>query len=80
MLYEAYNLRINSEIELPLLDISSSTTADVEISIDNNLTFPSEYKESNFFTKTSLDSVYYFKKKYWVIFCKKRFYKNKACL
>ena len=80
MLYEAYNLRINSEIELPLLDISSSTTADVEISIDNNLTFPSEYKESNFFTKTTLDSVFYFKKNIGLFFVKKDSIKIKpAC-
>lgn len=71
MLYEAYNLRINSEIELPLLNLSSSTSADVEISIDNNLAFPSEYKESNFFTKTTFDSVFYFKKNIGLFFIKK---------
>ncbi len=71
MLYEAYNLRINSEIELPLLDISSSTSADVEISVDNSLALPSEYKGSNFFTKTTLDSVFYFKKNIGLFFIKK---------
>lgn len=71
MLYEAYGLSIDSEIELPLLNLSSSSSSDVVISVDNNLEFPCEYKGSNFFTKTTLDSVFYFKKNIGLFFIKK---------
>ena len=71
MLYEAYGLSIDSEIEVPLLNKSKFLSSDVVISVDNNLELPSEYEGSDFFTKTTLDSVFYFKKNIGLFFIKK---------
>ena len=46
MLYEAYGLSIDSEIEVPLLN-KSNLSSDVVISVDNNLELPSEYEGSD---------------------------------
>ena len=72
MLYKAYGLCIYSDFNLPFLDIASKfKTPEVSLEIDQSLVAPLEYKCTNYFTKTSQDSVVYIRKGIGLFFVKK---------